>query len=187
MAAPTRTPRSTWIEEGLRALGVGGPDAVRIERLAQTLGVTKGGFYWHFQHRGALLEEMLDSWERVVIDDVIEYVEGGGGDARAKLRRLFARGASGGDLMHVELAIREWARRDKKVARRMKRIDNRRMDYMRSLFGELSADEVEVEVRCFLAMSIFVGNHLVVADHGGRDRADVVRAAMNRLLRGPDE
>src|SRR2546421_5934141 len=28
MAAPTRTPRANWIEEGLRALAAGGPDAV---------------------------------------------------------------------------------------------------------------------------------------------------------------
>ena len=88
MAAPTRTPRASWVEEGLRALGLGGPDAVRIEKLAQTLGVTKGGFYWHFEGRGALLEEMLDAWERLVIDEVIERVEAGGGDARAKLARL---------------------------------------------------------------------------------------------------
>ena len=71
MAAPTRTPRTSWIEEGLRALGIGGPDAVRIEALAQTLGVSKGGFYWHFDDRRALLEEMLDTWERVVIDEVV--------------------------------------------------------------------------------------------------------------------
>ena len=57
MAAPTRTPRASWVEEGLRALGLGGPDAVRIEKLAQTLGVTKGGFYWHFDGRPALLEQ----------------------------------------------------------------------------------------------------------------------------------
>jgi AcrR family transcriptional regulator len=63
MAAPTRTPRTSWIEEGLRALGVGGPDAVRIETLAQALGVSTGGFYWHFDDRRALLEEMLDAWE----------------------------------------------------------------------------------------------------------------------------
>src|ERR671933_2621387 len=90
LAAPTRTPRTTWIEEGLRVLGVGGPDAVRIEALAQALGVTKGGFYWHFDGRPALLEEMLDAWERLGVDDVIERVEAGGGNARAKLRRLFA-------------------------------------------------------------------------------------------------
>src|SRR3954469_1701530 len=89
MAAPTRTPRTSWIEEGLRVLGVGGPDAVRIEKLAQSLGVTKGGFYWHFDGRPALLKEMLDAWERVMIDEVIELLEGEDGDARAKLRRLF--------------------------------------------------------------------------------------------------
>ena len=44
MAAITRTPSSGWIEEGLRALAAGGPDAVRVEVLAQALGVTKGGF-----------------------------------------------------------------------------------------------------------------------------------------------
>ena len=52
MAAPTRTPRQRWIEEALRALAAGGPDAVRIEPLAKSLGVTRGGFYWHFEDRG---------------------------------------------------------------------------------------------------------------------------------------
>src|SRR3954464_8210587 len=134
VAAPTRTPRSTWIEEGLRALGVGGPDAVRIEALAQALGVSKGGFYWHFDGRPALLEEMLDAWERVGVDEVITLVETGGGDARAKLRRLFGVAVSIQEMVKVELAIREWARRDKAVAKRLKRVDNRRMDYMRELF-----------------------------------------------------
>jgi AcrR family transcriptional regulator len=44
MPAPTRTPRSTWIDEGLRALAAGGPDAVRLDTLAKALGVTTGGF-----------------------------------------------------------------------------------------------------------------------------------------------
>lgn len=30
----------------LRALSAGGLDAVRVEPLAQVLGVTKSGFYW---------------------------------------------------------------------------------------------------------------------------------------------
>src|ERR687897_1026670 len=94
MAAPTRTPRTSWIDEGLRALAAGGPDAVRIEPLAQTLGVTKGGFYWHFDDRRALLEEILDTWERASVDEVIERVESEGGDARAKLRRLSTLAAS---------------------------------------------------------------------------------------------
>jgi AcrR family transcriptional regulator len=181
MAAPTRTPRASWIEEGLRAIGVGGPDAVRIETLAQALGVTKGGFYWHFDDRRALLEEMLDSWERVGVDAVIERVEGGGGDARAKLRRLFAIASSGGDLLKIELAIRDWARRDKAIAKRLRRVDNRRMDYMRSLFGAICRDEDEVEARCILAFSLWIGNHFMAADHGARSRADVLELALSVL------
>ena len=47
-AAPER-----WIEEGLRALAAGGPDAVRVDVLAKDLGVTRGGFYWQFGSRRA--------------------------------------------------------------------------------------------------------------------------------------
>jgi len=181
MAAPTRTPRTGWIEEGLRALAAGGPDAVRIETLAQTLGVTKGGFYWHFGDRRALLDEMLETWERVMVDEVIERVESEGGDARAKLQRLFALASRIGDLMRIELAIRDWARRDKAVAGRLRRVDNRRMEYMRSLFGALCPDEDEVEVRCTLAFSLFIGSHFMAADHGARSRADVLALALRHL------
>ena len=55
------------------------------------------------------------------------------------------------------------------------------MDYMRSLFGAFCADEDEVEVRATLAFSLWIGNHFIAADHGGRSRADVTRLALERL------
>ena len=181
MMALTRTPRSSWIDEGLRALAAGGPDAVRIEPLAQALGVTKGGFYWHFDDRRALLEEMLDTWERVMLDEVIESVESEAGDARARLRRLFALAASSGELLRIDLAVRDWARRDQTVAERLRRVDNSRMDYMRSLFGDFCPDEDDVEARCMLAFSLWIGNHFMAADHGARSRAEVLELIMARL------
>lgn len=182
--APPRTPRTAWIDEGLRALAAGGPEAVRIEPLAEALGVTKGGFYWHFEDRRALLEEMLDAWERVLIDEVIERVESGGGDARERLGRLFTLAAtySSDGLLAIELAVRDWARRDRAVAERLRHVDNRRMEYMRALFGEFCASEEEVEVRCLLVMALFVGNHFIAADHGASSRAEVLRLALSRLL-----
>jgi AcrR family transcriptional regulator len=182
MARPTRTPPSKWIEEGLQALAVGGPDAVRVEALARALGVTKGSFYNHFDDRPALLHELLDTWERVGVDEVIDRVESDGGDARAKLRRLFALVSSTGKLVKIELAIRDWAQHDKAVAKRLKRVDNRRMDYMRSLFGAFCADEDEAEVRCLIAFSLFTGTPSIAADHGPRRRADLVKLAQERLL-----
>jgi AcrR family transcriptional regulator len=182
MAPPTRTPRSKWIDEGLRALAAGGPDAVRIEPLAQALGVTRGGFYWHFENRRALLDEMLDTWERVSIDDVIERVDREGGDARVRLRRLFSLAASSRDVLKIDLAIRDWSRRDPAVGERLRRVDNRRMEYLRSLFGGFCADEDDVEARCTVVMSLFVGSHFIAADHAGRRRADVVDLVLGGLL-----
>ena len=181
--ANARTPRGAWIDAGLQALGAGGPEAVRIEALAKNLGVTKGGFYWHFEDRGALLDEMLDTWERRSIDEVIAGVEAEGGDARARLRRLFelASSRSQQQLLRIDLAIRDWARREPTVARRLRRIDNRRMAYMRSLFGEFCPDEDDVEARCLLAFSLFVGSHFVVVDHGTRTRREVLETALRML------
>src|SRR6476659_10987293 len=110
MVAPTRTPRDTWIRVGMQALADGGPEAVRVEPLAKALGVTRGGFYWHFKDRQALLDELLDAWERRSTDEVLERVEREGGDPRAKVRRAGMLTFSS-DLLPVDLAIRDWARR----------------------------------------------------------------------------
>src|SRR5262249_60494744 len=126
MAAPTRTPRGKWIDEGLRALAAGGPDAVRIEPLAQALGVTRGGFYWHFDDRRALLEEMLDTWGRATTDEGIERVEREGGDARTKLRRAFTLTSSSDGLLAIDLAIPDWSPRDPTAARRLRPVGHRR-------------------------------------------------------------
>ncbi len=181
MAAVVRTPRHRWIEEGLRALAAGGPDAVRVEALAQALGVTKGGFYGHFADRNALLGEMLDSWERRSTDEVLERVKPLGSDARAKIRLAGALTFSR-DLLPVDLAIRDWARRDPVVAARLRRVDNRRMDYLRELFGTLYADRAQVEARSTLAFSLMIGHHFMAADHGGLSHAEALDLAGRWLL-----
>jgi AcrR family transcriptional regulator len=180
MVAITRTPRNGWIVEGLRALAAGGPDAVRVEALARTLGVTKGGFYGHFSDRSALLAEMLDSWERMSTREVIERVEREGGDARVKLRKAGALTFSR-TLLPIDLAVRDWARRDPAVAKRLRRVDNQRMEYLRELFGTFCSDEDDIEARSMLAFSLLIGNHFMAADHGTRSRAEVIDLAA-RLL-----
>jgi AcrR family transcriptional regulator len=181
--AVTRTPRGRWVEQGLRALADGGPDAVRVEVLAQALGVTKGGFYWHFADRDALLGEVLDAWERANLEAVIERVERDGGDARTRLRRLFALALAGPKALRTDLAVRDWARRDPAVAERVRRVDNRRMEYLRSLFRTWCEDEADAEARGLLALSLWIGNHFIAADHGARSRAAVLERAA-RLVEG---
>src|SRR6266567_3717307 len=175
MAPPTRTSCSAWIRQGLRALAEGGPDAVRIEPLAKELGVSRGGFYWHFEDRSALLTAMLDTWEQATTQEVAERLESEGGDTTAKLRRLFTLTFPG--VVKTDLAIRDWARRDHAVAERLRRIDNRRMDHLRALFAGLSTNPAEVEARCLLTFSLLIGNHYITADHDSYSRTDVLEMA----------
>lgn len=181
MAPPTRTPRATWIEAGLAALAAGGPAAVRIEPLATSLGVTRGGFYGHFEDRGALLDAMLDTWARAATDEVRDQVEQRGGDSRSKVRRAGALTFSD-ELLPIELAIRDWARRDPAVAERLRQVDNQRMEYLRSLFGSFCGDQEEVEARSVLAFSLAIGYHFIAADHGPRSRSEALELAVRQLL-----
>lgn len=156
---------------------------MRIEALASALGVSKGGFYWQFANRDALIEQMLDTWEKVVVDDVIDLVEQDA-DPQAQLRRLFdvAMTSDSGELA-AELAIRDWSRTDDRVAARLHRVDDRRMSYLRILFRRLCDDDTEAEARGLLAFSLFVGNHFIRARHLDRTRAEVLRDALAYLSR----
>lgn len=182
MPAPTRTPRSSWIDAGLEALASGGPDAVRVEPLARSLGVTRGGFYWHFDDRKAFLAELLDEWERRTTVEAQERVEREGGNPREKVMRAgtltFSR-----ELLPIDLAVRDWARRDKVVAKRLRRVDNRRIEYLRALIGSFIDDEAEVEARSMLAFSLAIGNHFIAAEHGERKRREVIERALAHVLR----
>ena len=166
----------------MSALAAGGPEAIRVEAVAKELGVSKGGFYWHFDDRQALLEETLDAWEKAGTADVIAGIDDAPGDARAKLRRLFELAPTAQGLFAVELALRDWARRDGDVAKRLRRVDDRRMAFLRSLFAQFCADDDEVEARTLLAYSLFIGAYFVRTKSGKRGRAESMRLAVDLLL-----
>jgi hypothetical protein len=161
--AATRTPGDKWIEEGLRALAAGGPDAVRV----------------------ALLAAMLDRWEQESIDEVIDRVEREGGDAGTKFRRAGMLTFSNGRLLPIELAIRDWARRDERVAVRLRRVDNRRMALLREMIGTFCTDPVEIEARSLLAFCLAIGERFLAADHGDLTRNQVLLRAADLLLGSP--
>jgi hypothetical protein len=105
--------------------------------------------------------------------------------ARVRLRKLLEIMTSPEGLA-VELAVRDWARRDGDVAGRLRRADNRRMEFVRSLFGPFCADEDDVEVRSMTAYCLVIGSYFVAADHGAgctcSDRNTTARSDLLKLL-----
>ena len=55
--------RFDWLLKALEIFVAEGIDAVRITRLAQDLGVTRGSFYWHYQNREDLIDSLVSYWK----------------------------------------------------------------------------------------------------------------------------
>lgn len=166
-------------------LGAAGVEAVRVEALARSLGVTKGGFYGYFADRRELLREMLAVWERESVDDVIVQIAGVCGDPLDRVRLAGRLTFSSDRLLPIDLAVRDWARRDAEVAERLRGVDNRRLQLLREAIAQVCDDPEEVEARCLLAFCLAIGHHFLAADHPGRSRDQAVARAGDLLLQRP--
>ncbi len=132
-----------WTIAGIAALADGGIDAVRVERLAKQLGASKGSFYWHFADRPALLESILELWEREGTADVIAEVAAIP-DPAERLRRVTGAALEatthGVDVAHAEAALRSWAAQDTAVAARFVQVEQARTDYLAAELTALGYD-----------------------------------------------
>jgi AcrR family transcriptional regulator len=133
-----RLGRDDWLGAGRRALLTGGPGAVRVERLAAELGVTKGSFYWHFTDRAALLEALLQEWEdeRSIARRELPPLSGAAAvrELMAFLRPRVI--ASERGEVPSDAAVFAWASTDPDVARRVNAAEAERVALLQELVGE---------------------------------------------------
>ncbi|RTL63482.1 MAG: TetR/AcrR family transcriptional regulator, partial [Hyphomicrobiales bacterium] len=60
-----RLARADWVKAGLKALAREGASALKADRLARELGVSRGSFYWHFADVDAFHRAVLEGWKTV--------------------------------------------------------------------------------------------------------------------------
>lgn len=180
MVSMAKQSRKEWIRAGLRCLAESGIDGVRVEPLAKSLGVTKGSFYWHFVDRAELLDAMLEDWAEVATEGVIAAAERSSDEPMARLKRLTEIAAQG-YWTGLELALRDWARRDPAVSAIVDGVDRRRMDFVRDLMRAVGFDAVETETRTYLLYASLIGKDLVTDSHGRFSRKRVLREAVELL------
>lgn len=164
-----RLGRQDWIEATLAALAEGGLDAVRVEALAKRLRVTKGGFYWHFRDRADLHAAVLDEWARGRMEVIERQTFRDGRPARGVLHELLdlyaAKRSEKGRA--IELAIRDWARRDSGAAAAVARVDDYRLERVGALFRDLGLDAEQAFARAYLFYAYVFGQSLLVPVAGG--------------------
>ncbi|WP_170151764.1 TetR/AcrR family transcriptional regulator [Sphingosinicella microcystinivorans] len=136
-----------WIAAAREMLIEGGIAAVEINPLAARLGVTRGGFYWRFKNRQDLLDHLLLDWENSNARHFLDRLAEPGALAE-RMQRLI-------DLWieerqfdpRLEAAIRQWARIDPAVHKRVRSVDLGRIKAIADLYLEDGYDTYDAEAR----------------------------------------
>jgi len=158
MAERTDGPtREDWVVAGLCTLAESGIDAVRVERLAKTLGVSKGPFYWRFADRAALLTAMLEFWERDFTTRLIEH-SAPLKTPRARLEELLTQALELQfgpiDVARAEGALRAWAAHDEQASKTVREVDAQRIRYLADELAAMGARKAQAQ---HLARGIYLG------------------------------
>jgi AcrR family transcriptional regulator len=175
--------RDMWIAAGLKELGRGGVERVRVEVLAERLGITKGGFYRRFKDRRALLEALLETWTRERIAAVEEQTRLGGESARERLKsviRLYSERLNP-EGVAIELAIRQWARADAAALAAVANVDAARLKSVGALYRDLGLASEEAQARAVLFYAFIFGQSLLVLEQAPRRRASLIAACAEFL------
>jgi len=146
-----RISKDQWLAKALDTLGSSGVEAVKIERLAKAFGISRSGFYWHFENRQDLLEHLLDYWVRQYTGVVTDNPDVTKLDPKKRLLTTMEM-IRDKQLTKYDLAMNSWARLDSHVHKFVKKVIKMRLDYLRGIFSELGfeGDELEMRTRLFV-------------------------------------
>lgn len=154
----SRLTRTDWLVAARDALITEGKDALKIERLAKKLDVTRGGFYWHFRDRDDLLDALLKSWEQETNVLFEQALQGDHADGMSEFCAL-CRSWVNEDIYNpaYDSAVRDWARVSKRAKKAVKRVDCTRIDIIKRIFLDIGYPEDESFIRARVAYFHQVG------------------------------
>ncbi|MBI4511025.1 MAG: TetR/AcrR family transcriptional regulator [Deltaproteobacteria bacterium] len=172
-----RTRRDNWIAAGLEALRSEGSSALTIDRLAITLGRTKGSFYHHFPDLDSFHSAVLAWWREHMTTGIIRETE-----AEPSVPRRRARLSALVSQLDVklELAVRAWGLTDDRARQAVAEVDQLRMAHLENLWkGEGHARGARLLAR--LEYAAFLGAQQMypsLSSHSAR----TLEAALIRAL-----
>lgn len=149
---PTRRDRgpNKWLAAAVEVLIAEGIAAVRVDRLARRLCITRGSFYHHYTGRADLLRAMLDHYVQSQHARFVAMLPALRGAPKDKLWALWS-ATAGKEFRDYDWAVRMWGMRDARVARVLRDVDAKRMAVLIGLFMELGFDKDEAWIRAALA------------------------------------
>ncbi len=148
--------KKDWIKTGIEALRVHGSSALKADRLAKELGISRGSFYWHFRDLRDYLELTLQFWEESAVDQPYAIAEASNhADAEAILESLVDQAFAGS--MSLEAAVFSWGTEFPPAAEAMARVNAKRFALLQSLFSDLGFSPSDAQLRAYVLLTSYLG------------------------------
>ncbi len=185
-AAPARRAtleRADWLAAARKMLIREGIGAVKVDRVARALKVSRGGFYWRFKGHADLLDALLADWRERNSGAILGALGGSG----TPIERFEAGVKVWIDEVDFDpaydKAVREWARTSKKVAKALGAVDDERIEALHQLFLDAGEDDDEAFIRARVVYYHQVGYYAMEVKESPARRRELARLYV-RVLTG---
>lgn len=142
-----------WEDAALSAIAAEGLPSLTIPKLARSLDVTKGSFYWHFASLQELIEKSLDRWDerdRDALEELLQIL-----DPRRRLAALFAQAMERTEAHGLYVALASSTA--PQAARIVRRISSRRLKFLIESYAEAGLKRDQARAQALLAYTAYVG------------------------------
>jgi AcrR family transcriptional regulator len=157
-----------WIQAGFAVLAEGGPDALRLDRICERLGVTKGSFYWHFADLPTYRTAVTQAWGSLQDQDRQRFENSADLEPRERLRHMMD-AVVRPEQWALERAMRVWALTDDTVAENVRKSDSRVFAAVFQAFTDAGFGSDDAGVRS----AVFFGAGMAILHGSGPGDAPV--------------
>ena len=177
-----KIPAEGWLAAARLALITEGIEAVKIDRLARQLGVSRGGFYYHFVDREDLLGRLIDLWKSTVVfvaDRPAPKTPREGLIAIESLVERLLR-EEGYD-PSFDLAVRAWAKSYPPAEKAVRHADDHRVAVLTIIFAALGCGPDEAAIRARVFYYHQIGYYFIDLHEDPDERRDRIKTYLEIL------
>jgi AcrR family transcriptional regulator len=145
-----RVSKSDWLQAALCLLREEGVEAIKIERIARSLNISKSGFYCHFRNREDLRYQMIEHWAHEFTQVITGNPIFQEGTPHERLENIMFM-IINDDLNLYDLEMKSWGKTDPAIAKRIRKVFKLRFDFIGDIFREMgfSGEDLEIRSRMF--------------------------------------
>lgn len=176
-AGNVKATRENWLEAALEILISDGVESVRILTLGRRLGVSRSSFYWYFESRQDLLDQLLQQWRNKNTRFIVERALRPASSITQGVLNVFECWVDERLFNpRLDFAIRAWARHSPDVRAIIDDADNERLEAIRQMYLRQGYHEPDAFVRARVLYFMQIGYYSLEIVEPMKNRLSLVPA-----------